>query len=159
MSEGSRIIHAAAFVDALKSSGYKSTYNAISEIVDNSIDANAKNVFIIGEQKLVNTEGSAEKRISSFAFLDDGAGMDYEHLKNCLSIGYSDKSERAGMGRFGVGLPQASVFVCNRVEVYSWQNGIANCMRTHLDIDEIRDLDLNELDTPVEASVPEEYRC
>ena len=38
MSEGSRIIHAAAFVDALKSSGYKSTYNAISEIVDNSID-------------------------------------------------------------------------------------------------------------------------
>ena len=159
MSEGSRIIHAAAFVDALKSSGYKSTYNAISEIVDNSIDANAKNVFIIGEQKLVNTEGSAEKRISSFAFLDDGAGMVYEHLKNCLSIGYSDKSERAGMGRFGVGLPQASVFVCNRVEVYSWQNGIANCMRTHLDIDEIRDLDLNELDTPVEASVPEEYRC
>ena len=118
MSAGSRIIHAAAFVDALKSSGYKSTYNAISEIVDNSIDANAKNVFIIGEQKLVNTEGSAEKRISSFAFLDDGEGMDYEHLKSCLSIGYSDKSERAGMGRFGVGLPQASVFVCNRVEVY-----------------------------------------
>ena len=37
MSEGSRIVHAAAFVDALKSSGYKSTYNAISEIVDNSI--------------------------------------------------------------------------------------------------------------------------
>lgn len=159
MSEGSRIIHAAAFVDALKSSGYKSTYNAISEIVDNSIDANAKNVFIIGEQKLVNTEGSAEKRISSFAFLDDGEGMDYEHLKSCLSIGYSDKSERAGMGRFGVGLPQASVFVCNRVEVYSWQNGIANCMRTHLDIDEIRDLDLNELNTPIKASIPEEYRC
>lgn len=159
MSEGSRIIHAAAFVDALKSSGYKSTYNAISEIVDNSIDAKAKNVFIIGEQKLVNAEGSAEKRISSFAFLDDGEGMDYEHLKSCLSIGYSDKSERAGMGRFGVGLPQASVFVCNRVEVYSWQNGIANCMRTHLDIDEIRDLDLNELDTPIKASIPEEYRC
>lgn len=159
MSEGSRIIHAAAFVDALKSSGYKSTYNAISEIVDNSIDANAKNVFIIGEQKLVNTEGSAEKRIASFAFLDDGEGMDYEHLKSCLSIGYSDKSERAGMGRFGVGLPQASVFVCNRVEVYSWQNGIANCMRTHLDIDEIRDLDLNELDTPIKVSIPEEYRC
>ena len=45
MSEGSRIVHAAAFVDALKSSGYKSTYNAISEIVDNSIDAKAKNVY------------------------------------------------------------------------------------------------------------------
>ena len=59
MSEGSRIIHAAAFIDALKSSGYKSTYNAISEIVDNSIDANAKNVFIIGEQKIMNTDSGA----------------------------------------------------------------------------------------------------
>ena len=159
MSEGSRIIHAAAFIDALKSSGYKSTYNAISEIVDNSIDANAKNVFIIGEQKIMSTDSGAEKRISSFAFLDDGDGMDYDHLSSCLSIGYSDKSDRSGMGRFGVGLPQASVFVCNRVEVYSWQNGIENCMRTHLDIDEIRDLDLNDLDAPVNATIPEEYRC
>ena len=159
MSEGSRIIHAAAFIDALKSSGYKSTYNAISEIVDNSIDANAKNVFIIGEQKIMSTDSGAEKRISSFAFLDDGDGMDYDHLSSCLSIGYSDKADRSGMGRFGVGLPQASVFVCNRVEVYSWQNGIENCMRTHLDIDEIRDLDLNDLDAPVNATIPEEYGC
>lgn len=68
MSEGSRIVHAAAFVDALKSSGYKSTYNAISEIVDNSIDANAKNVFIIGEQKLVNAEGGSEKKLQVSLF-------------------------------------------------------------------------------------------
>lgn len=158
MSEKSRIIHAAAFIDALKSSGYKSTYNAISEIVDNSIDAHAKNVFIIGEQKLMCTDSVSEKRIASFAFLDDGDGMNVEKLSKCLSIGYSDKDHN-GMGRFGVGLPQASVFVCNRVEVYSWQNGIENCMRTHLDIDEIRDLDLNELDSPEEATIPEEYRC
>lgn len=159
MSEGSRIVHAAAFVDALKSSGYKSTYNAISEIVDNSIDAKAKNVFIIGEQKLVNSEGGAEKRIASFAFLDDGIGMDKEKLSSCLSIGYSDKASRSGMGRFGVGLPQASVFVCNRVDVYSWQNGIENCMCTHLDIDEIKDNDLNELDSPVKANIPDDYQC
>ena len=159
MSEKSRIIHAAAFIDALKSSGYKSTYNAISEIVDNSIDAHAKNVFIIGEQKLVSTDNASEKRIDSFAFLDDGDGMDVEKLSRCLSIGYSDKDDHNGMGRFGVGLPQASVFVCNRVEVYSWQNGVENCMRTHLDIDEIRDSDLNELDSPVAISIPEEYRC
>ena len=159
MSEGSRIIHAAAFIDALKSSGYKSTYNAIAEIVDNSIDAKAKNIFVIGEQKLMNTEGASEKRIASFAFLDDGDGMDYERLNNCLSIGFSDKSDRSGMGRFGVGLPQASVFVCDRVEVYSWKNGIENCMRVHLDIDEIRDLDLNELASPVNATIPEEYSC
>lgn len=158
MAEKSRIVHAAAFVDALKSSGYKSTYNAISEIVDNSIDAHAKHIFIIGEQNLLNAEGASEKKMVSFAFLDDGDGMDYERLSQCLSIGYSAKPDRAGMGRFGVGLPQASVFVCNRVEVYSWQDGIEHCMRTHLDIDEIRDRDLNELDNPEPAEIPENYR-
>lgn len=159
MSEKSRIVHTSAFIDALKSSGYKSTYNAISEIVDNSIDAHAKNVFIIGEQKLMSSNGAFEKRITSFAFLDDGDGMDYEKLSSCLSIGYSGKERHTGMGRFGVGLPQASVFVCNRVDVFSWQNGIENCMSTHLDIDEIRDLDLNDLDSPISATIPEEYRC
>ena len=159
MSEKSRIVHAAAFIDALKSSGYKSTYNAIAEIVDNSIDAHAKNVFIIGEQKLMSSSGASEKRIASFAFLDDGDGMDHQKLSKCLSIGYSGQEDHTGMGRFGVGLPQASVFVCNRVDVYSWQNGIENCMSTHLDIEEIRDLDLNDLDEPVSAEIPDEYRC
>ena len=155
----SRIVHASAYVDALKSSGYKSTYNAISEIVDNSIDANAKNVFIIGEQKPIEvTGGKSEKRIVSFAFLDDGDGMDFETLKGCLSIGYSTNAKtRKGMGRYGVGLPQASVFVCDRVEVYSWQNGLENCMMTYLDLDKIKSEDLNELENPINATIPQKY--
>ena len=156
----SKIVHASAYIDALKSSGYKSTYNAISEIVDNSIDANAKNIFIIGEQKSVEVSGGkSEKRIVSFAFLDDGNGMDFENLKGCLSIGYSTGSKsRKGMGRYGVGLPQASVFVCDRVEVYSWQNGIENCLMTYLDLDEVVSKDLNELENPVKAEIPEKYK-
>lgn len=159
-NEKSRIVHASAYVDALKSSGYKSTYNAISEIVDNSIDAEANNVFIIGEQKQISVPGGrAEKRIVSFAFLDDGTGMDFDILKGCLSIGYSTNAiSRRGMGRFGVGLPQASVFVCDRVEVYSWQDGIDNCMMTYLDLDLIKEKDLNELEIPVKANIPEKYQ-
>ncbi|MBQ7673497.1 MAG: ATP-binding protein [Alphaproteobacteria bacterium] len=159
-NERSRIVHASAYVDALKSSGYKSTYNAISEIVDNSIDAEANNVFIIGEQKQTSVPGGrAEKRIVSFAFLDDGTGMDFDILKGCLSIGYSTNAvARRGMGRFGVGLPQASVFVCDRVEVYSWQDGIENCMMTYLDLDLIKEKDLNELDIPVAAEIPKKYK-
>lgn len=160
MQEKSRIVHASAYVDALKSSGYKSTYNAIAEIVDNSIDANAKNVFIIGEQKQVSgPTGRLEKRIDSFAFLDDGDGMDFETIKSCLSIGYGTKKERVGMGRYGVGLPQASVFVCNRVEVYSWQGGIDNCKYVYLDLDEVVEQDLNELGAPEDKSIPEKYQC
>lgn len=151
----SKIVNAAMFIDALKNSGYKSTDNAIAEIVDNSIDADANDIFIIGEQKV---GGNGERRIVSFAFLDNGKGMDYATLKGCLTIGYTTNQERKGMGRFGVGLPQASIYVCNRVEVYSWQNGINNCKRVHLDSDEIKQSNLNEIAEPISIGFPEKYQ-
>lgn len=154
----SRIMHAASSIDALKSSGYKSTYNAIAEIVDNSIDATAKNILIIGEQIASVTGDSKEKSIVSFAFLDDGEGMDFDTLNSCLSIGVSNKKQKKGMGRFGVGLPQASTFVCNRVEVYSWQKGIENCHMTYLDWDEIVDNDLNDVEYPQKTLIPDKYK-
>lgn len=150
----SKIVNAALYLDALKNSGYKGTDNAVAEIVDNSFDAQAQNVFIIGEQ---NVAGNSEKRIVSFAFLDDGTGMDFDTLKSCLTIGYTTNYQRKGIGRFGVGLPQASIFVCNRVEVYSWQNGIESCKKVYLDYDEIKEKNLNEIAEPVDASIPENY--
>ena len=150
----SKIVNAALYLDALKNSGYKGTDNAVAEIVDNSFDAQAQNVFIIGEQ---NVAGNSEKRIVSFAFLDDGTGMNFVTLKSCLTIGYTTNYQRKGIGRFGVGLPQASIFVCNRVEVYSWQNGIESCKKVYLDYDEIKEKNLNEIAEPVDASIPENY--
>lgn len=151
----SKIVNASMFLDALKNSGYKGTDNAVAELVDNSFDADAQNVFIIGEQ---NVAGNSEKRIVSFAFLDDGTGMGYETLKGCLTIGYTTNQERKGIGRFGVGLPQASIFVCDRVEVYSWQDGIKNCQKVYLDVEEIKKNNLNEISEPVPASIPQKYQ-
>lgn len=153
--EKSKIVNASMFLEALKNSGYKGTDNAVAEIVDNSFDAEANNVFVIGEQ---NIGANSEKRIVSFAFLDDGTGMDYETLKGCLTIGYTTNQQRKGIGRFGVGLPQASIFVCNRVEVYSWQSGINSCKKVYLDVDEIKQNNLNEITEPVDASIPERYK-
>ena len=153
--ERSKIVNASMFLDALKNSGYKGTDSAVAELVDNSFDADAQNVFIIGEQ---NVAGNSEKRIVSFAFLDDGTGMGYETLKRCLTIGYTTNQERKGIGRFGVGLPQASIFVCDRVEVYSWQDGIKSCKRVYLDVEEIKKNNLNEISEPVLASIPQKYQ-
>lgn len=152
--EKSEIVNAALFIDALKSSGYTSTYNAIAEIVDNSIDAKAKDVFVIGEQAIA---ANREKRIVSFAFLDNGTGMDIEKLQKCLTIGYTTNQARTGMGRFGVGLPQASIFVCDRVEVYSWQDGIENCMMVYLDTEEVKTNNLNEISPAIKKMIPDKY--
>ena len=150
----SKIVNASLYLDALKNSGYKGTDSAVAEIVDNSFDAEAKNVFVIGEQSIA---GNSERSIVSFAFLDDGTGMEYEKLKSCLTMGYTTNHQKKGIGRFGVGLPQASIFMCNRVEVYSWQNGIDACKKVYLDYDEIKEKNLNEIAEPVDASIPEKY--
>ena len=143
------------YIEALKSSGYKSTYNAIAEIIDNSVDAKAEDIFIIGEQK---TSENGDRRIISFAFLDNGTGMAEDTLSKCLTIGFTTNQARKGMGRFGVGLPQASIFVCNRVEVYSWQNGIENTKKVYLDVEEVRSKNLNVIDEPEVVDIPEKYK-
>ena len=154
----SEIVNPALFIDALKSSGYKSTYNAIAEIVDNSIDADAKDIFILGKEDVSN----GERRIKTFAFLDNGNGMNAETLAKCLCVGYHESNNsytpRGKMGRFGVGLPQASIFVCDRVEVYSWQNGIENCQKVYLDVQETKEKNLNLLAAPTKSNIPAEYK-
>ena len=38
--------------DALRNTGYKNIESAVSEIIDNSVEANAKNIFIILDEKV-----------------------------------------------------------------------------------------------------------
>lgn len=104
--------------DALRNTGYKSIESAISEIIDNSIEANAKDILVLVSESVDSITG--RKYVSEFAFLDNGNGMDLEKLGSCLGIGFTTRSGRKGMGRFGVGLPQSSLHVCPSVDVYSW---------------------------------------
>lgn len=121
--------------DSIRSTGYNSVDNAIAEIIDNSIEAKAKETFIIVSEGDVNGRNG----ISQIAFLDNGTGMNEKTLLSCLRLGASDKRvARKGIGRFGVGLTQASMSVCTRVEVYSWQNGIENCKSVYLDLEEVK---------------------
>ena len=119
--------------DALRNTGYKNIECAMSEIIDNSIQADAKNIFVIVSEEYNSKTG--HNNISEIGFLDNGSGMTFQELCSCLGIGYSTRTDRKGMGRFGVGLPQASLYACPSVEVYSWQGGYANCKKVFLDID------------------------
>lgn len=140
--------------DTIRCTGYKSAENAISEIIDNSIEAQAKETFIIVKEGEVN----GGKGITEIGFLDNGTGMNEKILGMCLKLGASPKREnRNGIGRFGVGLTQASMSVCTRVEVYSWQNGIENCNMVHLDLEEVRDKQQTNYIVET-AQIPEEYK-
>jgi hypothetical protein len=153
-NNGEELYQIETMADGVRNTGYKSTYNAIAEIVDNSIESSAKNVFIIGRQDLVLNQQS----IKEFAFLDDGKGMDEAILAKCLKIGFTTREKRTGMGRFGVGLPQASYFVTPRVEVYSWQNGIENCKCVYVDLDLVSLGDQTRIMGPFETDLPDDYK-
>ncbi len=92
-----------------------------------------------------------------FGFLDNGEGMNVDILGRCLGIGATTRQARKGMGRFGVGLPQASLHACPKVEVYFWQNGIGNCHKVFLDINKVKDGTQTEIEDPELINVPEKY--
>lgn len=142
--------------DALRNTGYKNIESAVAEIIDNSVEANARNIFILIGEKINPVSG--RKIVDEIAFLDNGDGMNDEVLGACLGIGATTRRARQGMGRFGVGLPQASLYATPQVEVYSWQNGIENSKRTYLDIDKVKDGEQTELEDPSPCMIPEKYK-
>lgn len=151
-----QIVNIEQMGDALRNTGYKSIENAISEIIDNSIEAEAKDIFVLVSESV--DEITNRKYVSEFAFLDNGFGMDMEKLESCLGIGFTTRSARKGIGRFGVGLPQASLHVCPSVDVYSWQNGYENCKKVFLDINLVRTGEQTQIDDPVNSSIPEKLK-
>lgn len=141
----------------LRTVGYKSAAYAISELIDNSIDAEAKNIAIGIATKEVKVKKAVEN-IAAIGVFDDGYGMDFETLKNCVSIGWGTNLENASgkLGKFGFGLKGAALAFCRRMEVYSWQDG-KHPLFTYLDFDERMKSESNELFDPVEKSPHDDW--
>lgn len=146
------IFNTQGMAESIRYTEYKNIYSAISEIVDNSIEANAKEIVIV--LKVYQYEG--KEKIDDIAVLDNGIGMNEQILQDCLVFGSSTKQERTSMGRFGVGLGQASLFAAPRVEVYSWQNR-GNPQYVFLDTDLMKKGKQTEIPTPIEKFLPNEF--
>lgn len=155
LKSGEELYQLETMADGMRNNGYKSIYNALAELVDNSAeeDVQAKNIFIIGTEE----EFGNDQRISKYAVLDDGLGMTDEILSKCLKVGFSTRRERKGMGRFGVGLPQASFFASPRVEVYTWQDGIENAKCVFVDLDLVSAKEQTRIYGPYGTAIPKEY--
>lgn len=105
------------FIRAVRESGYLSISNALAELVDNSLQASGTNVAI------------TISRLSADAFPeivveDNGVGMSKTELGVCLRFGGSSRFDaRQSFGRFGMGLPAASLSQARHVEVTAWRDG------------------------------------
>lgn len=117
------------FILATRDSGYQGTAAAVCELVDNAIQAGARRVWI----QIDEEQAPLPLRVR---VQDDGEGMDPGQLQEALRFGGSSRfGDRGGLGRYGMGLPNASLSQARRLEVLSWQGGAAR--RVCLDLDEV----------------------
>ena len=116
----------------LQDNGYKSTVSAFAEIIDNSIQALAKNVDVV----VIRNTTRNTKEIHEILIIDDGDGMDADVFEKALQMGSGTRGRATrGLGKYGQGLPNASISQTKRVEVYTLQNG--SILFNHIDLDEI----------------------
>lgn len=131
-SDDAYIIALDKFIMATRDSGYRGTPNAIAELIDNAIQAGAEEVRVdLGAKR---SEGPAGPKV---VVLDNGCGMNSATLRQALRFGGSTRfNDRKGIGRFGMGLPNASLSQARRLDVYTWQRG-KRPLHSYLDVDEI----------------------
>lgn len=97
-------------INSYRSFGYNLS-TAVADIIDNSISAGAKNIWIKGQWK-----GSD----SILTIMDDGRGMDLAELISAMTPGSKDPEaarDEKDLGRFGMGLKTSSFSQCKRLTV------------------------------------------
>lgn len=133
-----------AFVRGIRDLGYRHTGTALDELIDNAIQAEAGNIHVIFG------DGAKPKEI---AVVDDGHGMVPDMIRLAVIWGGTHREDnRRGFGRYGFGLPSASVSQGKRFTVYS-ATGAGNFHAVPIDLEEISEGKLSDNDG--EILVPE----
>ncbi|MFI3297378.1 MAG: ATP-binding protein [bacterium] len=108
----------ASMIETFRAIGY-SLETAVADIIDNSISANSKNIWL-------NSIWRGEDSIITIH--DDGNGMNSEELIEALRPGTKhplDDRNEGDLGRFGLGLKTASFSQCRMLSVISKREGYA----------------------------------
>lgn len=108
----SAVPEASSMIETFRAIGYN-VETAVADIIDNSISALAKNIWLNFEWKGADT---------LIAIKDDGVGMNNEELIQAMRPGSRnplDNRSSKDLGRFGLGLKTASFSQCRRLSVIS----------------------------------------
>lgn len=113
------------FIDSLREIGYSSEV-AVSDLIDNSISADATSVEIF----------TLAKPYMLFAMLDDGRGMSEAELVQAMRLANKNPNEerdKDDLGRFGLGLKTASFSQCKKLTVITKKDGQTSARQWDLD--------------------------
>lgn len=122
-----------AFVRGIRDLGYRSNGDALAELVDNALQADAVRIDV-----LFGYEGTAsDKKPVQLAVVDNGHGMEPDMIRMAVMWGGTHReNDRAGLGRYGYGLPCSSVSLGRSFTVFS-RTVYGELWAVELDLDEI----------------------
>lgn len=141
-------------LESQRRSGYRSTASAGREIVDNAIEAQASEVHAVFQRQHERGKGKGSA-VSAIAFIDNGAGMTGDMVRYALSWGGGTHFDEPNfIGKFGFGLPNASINQTKRVEVYSRVEGTAGFSMTYLDVKEFAEHEVQSIPPTQLAELP-----
>ncbi|KAK9073533.1 hypothetical protein SSX86_007857 [Deinandra increscens subsp. villosa] len=84
---------------------HKWAFGAIAELLDNAVDEIQNGATYVIIDKTSNPRNGSP----ALLIQDDGAGMDPEAMRKCLSFGFSDKKSESSIGKYGNGFKTSSM--------------------------------------------------
>ncbi len=107
-------------VESQRRSSYRNTAAAAREIVDNAIEAGATKIHVVFDYPTHIKKHGRREAVSSIAFIDNGSGMLPRMARFALSWGGGTHFDDPDfIGKFGFGLPNASINQTRVTEVYT----------------------------------------
>jgi hypothetical protein len=107
-------------LESQRRSNYRSTAAAAREIADNAKEAGATRIDVIFNRPQRLKAHQRQDSVSAVAFHDNGSGILPVMARYALSWGAGTHFDELGtIGKFGFGLPNASINQTTRVEVYT----------------------------------------
>lgn len=150
------LFNAAQALESQRRSGYRNTAAAAREIVDNAVEAGATRIDVCFERPKQLKAFQRAESIRAVAFIDNGSGMIPEMARYALSWGASTHFDDPGfIGKFGFGLPNASINQTRLVDVYTKTADTAVVTKATLDARQVKEHGLQTVLPQVEAVLPE----
>lgn len=115
--EAFSLVSPEAFLRGIRDLGYRSTLTALDELIDNSVQANAENVWVF---PAFTKDNKTKKKVDAIVVVDDGHGMERDMIRIAVRWGGTHReNDRSGFGRYGFGLPSSCVSIGSKYTVYS----------------------------------------
>lgn len=146
------LFNAKQALESQRRSGYRNTASAAREITDNAIEAGADKIHVVFD----SSRNATGRRITTaVAFIDNGPGMLPMMARYALSWGGGTHfDDPAFIGKFGFGLPNASINQTRQTEVYTRTAPHQPFTKVWLNLNDYSDFGPQSIPEPVEADLP-----